>query len=242
MKKSILILLLGIFVFSQCSTPQKKDSAEQSNSQVTIVGQMKEVMWKGQLHGKISLDTIANKRNIYGMGPLAYLRGELLLMDGTVYLSEVVDDTSMRVTENKLVQAPFFAYATMTNFTESKLPDSVQTIGQLEEYINLYTQLRERPFMFKLIGMVDSATIHIVNLPKGAKVSSPDEAHKGQVNYSLLNEEVEILGFFSTEHKAIFTHHDTFLHLHLITRKRDKMGHLDHVVLKSGSIKLLIPD
>src|SRR5690606_38154032 len=83
------------------------------------------------------------------------------------------------------------------------------------------------PFMFKLAGTVEEATIHIVNLPKGSTVSSPAEAHQGQVNYKLNNEESEIMGFFSTQHKTIFTHHDTFLHMHLITKDRKKMGHLD---------------
>lgn len=95
--------------------------------------------------------------------------------------------------------------------------------------------------MFKLSGIVDLATIHIVNLPKGSKVSSPDEAHKGQKNYKVKNEQSEIIGFFSTEHKAIFTHHDTFLHMHLITADRQKMGHLDEVVFKKGTMKLYLP-
>jgi acetolactate decarboxylase len=95
--------------------------------------------------------------------------------------------------------------------------------------------------MFKLIGAVEQATIHIVNLPKGSKVSSPDEAHQGQKNYKLKNEQCEIIGFFSTEHKAIFTHHDTYLHMHLMTTDRQKMGHLDDVFFKKGTLKLYLP-
>ncbi len=43
---------------------------------------------------------------------------------------------------------------------------------------------------------------------------------------------VDIVGFFSTEHKTIFTHHDTFMHLHLITKDKLMMGHLDNAVFK----------
>jgi acetolactate decarboxylase len=71
-------------------------------------------------------------------------------------------------------------------------------------------------------------------------VSSPAEAHQGQVNYSVNDEQVEIIGFFSTEHKTIFTHHDTFLHMHLITADRQQMGHLDEVLLGKG-MKLYLP-
>ena len=95
--------------------------------------------------------------------------------------------------------------------------------------------------MFRLTGTVETAKIHIVNLPKGSKVSSPDEAHKGQTDFPLTDEQAEIVGFFSTEHKAIFTHHDTYLHMHLITTDRQKMGHLDELLLKKGTVKLYLP-
>ena len=95
--------------------------------------------------------------------------------------------------------------------------------------------------MFKISGMVETATIHIVNLPTGAKVSSPSEAHQGQVDYELVNEQMDIIGFFSTEHKAIFTHHDTYVHMHLVTKDRKKMGHLDEVLFKAGSLTLYLP-
>lgn len=80
-----------------------------------------------------------------------------------------------------------------------------------------------------------------MNLPKGSNVSSPDDAHKGQKNYHLQNEQTDIIGFFSTEHKTIFTHHDTFLHMHLITTDRQKMGHLDEVLFKKGTMTLYLP-
>ena len=82
----------------------------------------------------------------------------------------------------------------------------------------------------------------VITLPRGLKVSSPDETHIGQKNYQLKNERSEIVGFFSTEHKAIFTHHDSFLHMHLITADRKKMGHLDEVMFKKGSMRLYLPD
>ncbi len=85
------------------------------------------------------------------------------------------------------------------------------------------------------------ATIHIVNLPKGATISSPDDAHQGEIKYKIENEQAEIIGFFSTEHQSIFTHHDSFLHAHLITADKRKMGHLDDAIFRKGSIKLFLP-
>jgi acetolactate decarboxylase len=110
----------------------------------------------------------------------------------------------------------------------------------LEIFLDAITTTSKRPFMFRLTGMVESANIHVVNLPKDSKVSSPDDAHKGQKNFIIENQPVEILGFFSTEHKAIFTHHDTFLHMHLMTADRKMMGHLEDAGFKKGEMKLYL--
>ncbi|OFZ63575.1 MAG: alpha-acetolactate decarboxylase, partial [Bacteroidetes bacterium RIFCSPHIGHO2_02_FULL_44_7] len=215
--------------------------AQESNTNVQIVGAMKNVMWKGQLYGNIYLDTIANKEHLYGLGPLDFLTGELLIIDGKSYKSTVMADQSMKVEESFDARAPFFGYTNIHKWTELDLPDNVQNIEQLETFIDNATKSSKRPFMFKLMGEVETAEIHVVNLPKGSNVSSPDEAHKGQVTFPLTNEQVEIVGFFSTEHTAILTHHDTFLHLHLITQNRQKMGHLDKLMLKKGTAKLYLP-
>ena len=196
---------------------------------------------EGELAGNINLDTIANKEHLYGLGPVEYLAGELLIVDGQAYRSSVLTDSTMQVEATFAVKAPFFGYANIEHWTEQNLPDDVQTIPQLEQYVDQLTQQAKRPFFFCLQGTIESATIHIVNLPKGSKVSSPDEAHQGLTKYQLVNEEVEIIGFFSTEHQAILTHHDTFLHMHLITQDRQKMGHLDEVKLIPATTKLYLP-
>lgn len=215
--------------------------AQQSINNITIVGEMKEVMWKGELFGKIHLDTISNKEHLYGLGPVEYLAGELLILDGVAYQSRVVDEQNMKVETSFNVKAPFFGYTNIPAWEELAFPDSIQTISELENYLDLISQNTTRPFFFRLTGTVETATIHIVNLPKGSKVSSPDEAHQGQKNYQLKNESSEIIGFFSTEHKAIFTHHDTFLHMHLISSDKKKMGHLDDVKFLKGSMNLFLP-
>ena len=141
-----------------------------------------------------------------------------------------------------LFRSPFFVYANIDKWKEVLLPDSVKTISQLESFLDQVTKNHSRPFAFRLTTIVDSCEIHIVNLPEGAKVHSPQDAHKNQRSYGLKNESVELVGFFSTEHQGIFTHHDTFVHIHLITPDRREMGHLDDLMMKKGTTKLFIPE
>lgn len=237
--KYFTCLLIALVMMNCDATTTKKTSEEAlTYSDVKVVSAMKNVMWKGELDATIHLDTIANKAGLYGLGPETFLTGELLLNDGISYVSRVAADSSIIVEKTYDVAAPFFVYANVNTWEEIALPEAVKTISDLEQYIDKATIDYKRPFAFKLSGTVANAVIHIQNLPSGSKVSSPQEAHQGQVNYNLGNEEVEIVGFFSTEHQAVFTHHDTYLHLHLITKDKTKMGHLDEVAFEEMTLYL----
>ncbi|MEO0527174.1 MAG: acetolactate decarboxylase [Bacteroidota bacterium] len=235
--------IFGILIFGliSCNSTQKEKKANETQTypDLQIVGAMKNVMWKGELGNSIDLDTISDKSGLYGLGPASYLTGELLINNGKSYVSKVTSDSTMTVEKRFDVSAPFFVYGNVTEWNETELPSQITTIQELEKFIDHKTINFKRPFAFKLIGQVSSAIVHIQNLPKGTKVSSPDEAHQGQINYSIANEDVEIVGFFSTEHQGVFTHHDLFLHMHLITKDESKMGHLDE--LEIGEMKLYLP-
>ncbi|WP_241498970.1 acetolactate decarboxylase [Rufibacter ruber] len=209
--------------------------------QVKLVGAMRNVMMKGQLRATVDLDTLSSKTHLFGLGPMENLAGEILVLDGTAYKATVQPDNSMKVEETFQLKAPFFGYATVEKWVEQKLPAKVQTLPQLEDYLTQRAANVKEPFFFKLEGMAEHATIHVVNLPAGTVVRSPKDAHQGQVDYAVANVPVQVLGFYSTAHKTIFTHHDTNLHLHLITADKQKMGHVDGLKLKKGAIKLYLP-
>lgn len=239
--KTLVIGLTVLILISCNSSGKKPETSNESNTAVQVVGAMKNVMWKGELAGIINLDTINTKTGLYGLGPVEYLTGELLLIDEKSYVSTVLTDSTMVVKQTYHVKAPFLVYTNQIDWDIENLPSNIKTIKELEKFIDKKTLDFKRPFVFRLKGQIDNAEIHIQNLPKGTKVSSPEEAHQGQTNYLLKANEVEIIGFFSTEHQGIFTHHDSNVHMHLITTDRTKMGHLDKVLFGSGTIKLYLP-
>lgn len=231
--------LITSFLLACNSTAPKTQTEKQSYPDTKVVGAMKEVMWKGKLGGQIDLDSISNTKGLYGIGPLSYLQGELLINNGKSYVAKVTSDSTMQVKQTYAASAPFFVYTNVSEWNEVSLPGKIKNVQDVEQFLNRETSDLKRPFAFKLIGTISTAKIHIQNLPKGSKVSSPEEAHRGQTNYTLLNEEVEIIGFYSTEHQGIFTHHDSFIHLHLITKDESQMGHLDE--LQIDKMKLYLP-
>lgn len=229
-----LFTLLSFCLLS-CNSKQSETYPD-----MQIVGAMKNVMWKGELGASINLDTISNKTGLYGIGPESYLTGELLINDGKSYVSHVTSDSTMSVEKRFDVSAPFFVYTNVNTWNKIDLPADIKSIQDIQEFIDQNTKDFKRPFAFKLKGLAANAIIHSQNLPSGMKVTSPEDAHQGQTNFTLQNEEVEIIGFFSTEHKGIFTHHDSYLHMHLITTDESKMGHLDE--LEIGEMKLYLPE
>lgn len=219
------------------SIAQKRDIMT-TDPEVHVVGAMQNVMWKGQLGGVISLDTLLPRKGLYGLGPVSYLRGEILINNGQAYRAEVIPDSSMVVEKTFKTSAPFFVYANVEKWREIALPLNVKNIGDLEGFIDRISQGNKRPFAFKLVGTISSGLIHVQNLPPGSQVSSPKEAHQGQVDFNLKKVQVEIIGFFSTEHQGIFTHHDSYLHMHLITKNEGQMGHLDKVEFEKMVLSL----
>jgi len=244
MIKKISIGFITIAIVSCASDQNKSDSklitpnASTTYSDIKIVGAMKNVMWKGELGGSIYLDTIADKKGLYGLGPESYLTGEILINDGESFVSKVTSDSTMTVTKTFSVSAPFLVYANVTKWNKIELDTTVKTIKDIERLVDEKTTHLKRPFAFKLMGSIANATIHIQNLPPGTKVTSPTEAHQGQTNYQLQNEEATIVGFFSTKHKGVFTHHDSNIHLHFITKDESKMGHLDAMEIDKMTLYL----
>lgn len=230
MYKTITILAVLIFMATK---PVNAQTA------IKVSGAMRNVMQKGELFRTIALDTVS-KSHLYGLGPLEYLTGELLILDGTIYSSTVGSGKQMKVAVSPKARAPFLVYTHVPRWIEHNLPDSIQNMQQLEAYLHT-RRGKSGPFPFKISGNFPEARIHVVNLPKGTVVRSPRDAHQGQKDYVLYNVTAEILGFFSTEHKAVFTHHDTFLHLHLITKDKTSMGHLDDVKFAKGT-KIYLPE
>ncbi len=236
-KFQFYVLIALIFNLLSCAN-NKSSNNEALLPKVKVVGAMKNVMWKGMLQASIELDTIKVQKGLYGLGPESYLTGELLILDGKKYVSRVADDSSLIVEESQGLSAPFFVYSNVSEWSSMDLPAEIKSIQELEKWLESAGIDLSAPFAFKLKGSIDSALIHAQNLAAGTKVRSPEEAHQGQVNYELGQSEVDIVGFYSQNHQGVFTHHDSYVHMHLITKDRSMMGHLDEVSFKKMNISV----
>jgi acetolactate decarboxylase len=209
----------------------------QERNEVKVTGAMRNVMWKGELAGLISTDTL-NKEGVYGIGPIENLTGEILIINGKTFTSRV-QGTSIVVDSNVKVAAPFFVHTEVKEWKEIKLPEQVNSIKELEAFLVEFAGKKTQPFVFRLQGVIHWSQIHVVNLPKGSIVKSPEDAHLGRESFYISDMNSTIIGFFSRSHQGVFTHHDSFLHMHLLTGDGSMMGHVDELKF-SSSVKLFI--
>jgi acetolactate decarboxylase len=233
MKKILLIIFLS-FCFNSC-----EHSKEMNN--VKIVGLMSDVMWKGKMDGLISTDSIS-VNGTYGLGPLENLKGEVLVFNGTTYISGINSNEKLYVKKGEAAKSPFFVYTTEKKLEKIQLPSNVNDLTSLEKYINQKFSKVEIPFVFILQGKWRNMNIHSVNLPKGSIVSSPKEAHEGLKNFTYDNIDGYMVGFFSRKHQAVFTHHDSFIHCHFISEDEEIMGHVDSFDINNEDVSISFPN
>lgn len=200
---------------------------------VHIHGAMKATMRQGQLAGTW---TARSGTSRYALGPLAFLRGEVTQWNDTIWTAHVGPTGELVVQQVDEADLPFSAHADIPAWREVA-PIRAKNLPDLEAQLTPY--LTDGPTFIKLEGRIKSAEIHAVNLPEGRSVSSPEEAHEGKTAYPLKSMDVQILAFASRSHRAILTHHDTDFHLHLLSRDRRRMGHVD--ALGRGTYRVWIP-
>ena len=226
------ILLIFLIFFNSCN------SVKEINN-VKVIGKMSDVMWKGDLKGKIATDSLNNKET-YGLGPIEFLKGEIVVFEGQTFVSKVIDSVFHQVTKIPSVRAPFFVYSTNSDLKVVEFTLENYSIKEIEEHIDSVYKNYDQPLLIRIDGVFNNMKLHSVNLPEGEQVSSPDEAHQGLTQYDFNNISGSLIGFFSRHHKAVFTHHDSFFHAHFISDDRQVLGHIDELNFNSskGTLKV----
>lgn len=205
--------------------------------EVKVSGAMRNIMMEGDLSAHINLDTI-DKTHLYGLGPIANLKGEIMILDGTIYSSTREAKQTINQ-QDKVNQAAMLVYSKVQKWREIKLQVDIDNYFELEKLIESTAHENgydtEVPFSFKIEANVDSVSYHIIDWKKGAHHTMENHmqyAYNGQFN----KEKLILLGFYSRHHKSIFTHHTTFMHVHLMDKKTKTVGHLFTFKMKGEMI------
>jgi acetolactate decarboxylase len=202
---------------------------------VKNIGSMAD-MGKENFAPHIRLDTITHKKYLFGLGPFGRMQGEISVWDGVPYFSVVNPNGDGIVSKNWQIEAPFFVYANVAKWQKHKVILNCQNLQDLQKNIENIAKEKGyssgKPFVIKIKGKFDQLTTHIV-MPRSSDVLGY-QANKKQADYNFEQIEGEILVFYSQKHQGIYTHKDSFIHAHFLSKDKKTMGHIDKI--KSNGI------
>ena len=223
-----ILLLTVISLLVSCQAP----SSNEYN--VQYKGALKNMMKKGDISANADLRELAGMKNLYALGAVENLKGEILILNGTPYISTVVGD-SLNIDTSFDSKATLLGYAIVEDWSTHNIPDEVSNYEELEIFIE--NTMRDNgkqvnsPFPFLISGNLHSFDWHIIDWPEGDMNHTHEKHINSGLNGTSMNRDVEILGFYSKHHRAIFTHHTTNMHMHVKTKDGLLSGHLDDLLL-----------
>ncbi len=228
-KTHIWTLLILVILFTSCRN--KKN--ERTTLQVRYSGALSNIM-RGSIEETVVLDSLVDKDNLYALGAIENLRGEIQIFDGKA-TNSYVQDSMVRISSSFSKGAALLVYTQVEDWEEFTLSSSVKSKTELEIEIAAlakeYGIDSEKPFPFLIEGSISTLIWHVIDWKDGDIVHTHKKHQESGLNGIIENEAVEVLGFYSTKHKAVFTHHSTFMHLHFKTKDGSIAGHLDDLVL-----------
>lgn len=210
---------------------------------VRVAGALRNIMMQGDLSAHLALDSLTKQPHLYGLGPVAGLQGEIMLVDSKPYVCRV--QQGKPITQLDLsVGAAMLVYASVPRWKAVPVRATVNNVADLEKHLDGWCRANgidgSEPFPFRLTGIVTKAKYHVIDWKAGA-THTMDNHKQFAYTGTLSNTPVELLGFYSNRHQGVFTHHTTNLHMHLMNADRTLVGHVDDLLF-SGPMTLQLPE
>lgn len=215
---------------------------KQIQPDVMVHGELKKIMHGDAREGIVNLGDVLKNEHIFGLGAMENLDGEIIIMDSEILITRAEVDQNpkiqMDVTEND--KALLLVTSRVQSWTETVIGEQAVS-GTIDKIIKTHAdEMRldtNKPFPFIIEGEFELMNWHIISSPE------PGGSHDDHLEQSWKRRDVnvhgKILGFYSEHHKAIFTHHTTFTHMHVLYEDENLSGHVDDLVInKNWSLKV----
>ncbi len=207
---------------------------------VRVDGALRAMFHQGQTGPMVTLDKLLPNPNLYAVGALTELSGEVTIVGGKTYLSFPDGDRAHTEMPSKpnhaatlLVSASVPAWRSVTTKQAIDFKDIDAAIGNLAMAAGMNLDLR---FPFLLEGEFTDLHWHVIDgrrLPKNAK--SHKDHLAAAVQEKLKQATAVLIGFYSKTDQGVFTHMGSHTHIHCVIEKPLSTGHVDHVVVPAGT-------
>jgi acetolactate decarboxylase len=208
-----------------------------------FIGAQRQTIMNGKLAAALDLRTLADRRHLYGLGPLEQLRGEATIADSRPALARVGPDGMVKVTQSFDAGVPFFVWAEVPRWIEIPFPAEIRSFEDLERFVPRAAAAAgldaEKPLPFLVNGRQDLIEFHVLNRI-GDAPHNMEMHEKIKVKFELSEAEATIVGFHSTRHRGVFTPGDSNIHIHFQTPDNSQSGHIEKLNIVAGA-RLCLP-
>ena len=211
-----------------------------------VYGALREIMHMGRTDRRVDLAPMIGQAGICGLGALEGLSGEVTIWDGQLWLARPDGQGGAVATQPQVTSsgATLLVAAEVVRWQERTITRTVP-FDQLDAFIEREARAADvnvaEAFPFRIEGSQPRLDWHVID---GSKILPDAHGHEAHIRTaargSPAGAATKILGFYSPKHHAIFTHHDTSTHAHVISSAPVVTGHIDHVVIQEGS-RLFLP-
>lgn len=198
----------------------------------------------GERDAKIDLATLSERKNLYALGPMTGLAGEITVIDSRPSLARVGPSGAPQIEQSFEGGAPFLVWSSVRNWRDHALPASVQSVADLEGHLSKLAAEKGWPaaFPFTIAGRFDTIHFHILNAKPDAPFPAGQAAHREiQARFESGPSQATLIGFFSTAHEGVFIHRGALTHIHFQDRDSALSGHVDELALGAGPFVLKTP-
>jgi acetolactate decarboxylase len=235
--------LLIYFIFYCLFLPETNG---QGGMKVNSAGAMMKIR-QGDLSAAVLLDTLPQE-HLFAIGPVENLQGEILVWDGKPFKAAMMPDRKQPFVEKAPanLKAIFLVYANVPAWDTVIIREPVPDMATLEKLVGQYAHQQgidtSLAFPFLLFGKIAKGLGHIQMLDTTIKKITPTVGDDAKVFLQIEKQRSQFVGFYSHHHQRVFTHHDSFIHIHYRLYTKYHAGHLDEVAFDAGEpVRLLLP-
>ncbi|MBL8746629.1 MAG: acetolactate decarboxylase [Phycisphaerae bacterium] len=193
----------------------------------------------GDVASKVRLKDLARQSHLYAIGPVEGLQGEIIVVDGKPTIV-TVDGPGFRTRESLDLGAAFLVWTHAKAWTRAAIPPHVRTLDEVEAYLpQVAPDAATEPVAFRIEGLARNLRFHVLNPPPGGVRNSEDH-ERSKIRGEIRDRPVRMVGFYSTEHRGVFTPATSDVHVHFVTDDGTLAGHVEDFEIDAGASLLLV--
>jgi acetolactate decarboxylase len=205
-------------------------------------GSIREAIMIGKRDGVLDLRTLKGKPDLWGLGALGGLTGEVTIADGLSLLARVGTDHSIQVTESYDGDATICVWAEVPSWQAMSVPPHIRTYSDLEMFVGDTGKKAAltQAFPFVVTGRPKQIAFHVVDA-KSDTLPGMTNHQAIQVRFETHQSEATLVGFWSSQHEGIFTPRGSKMHVHFQSKDNKASGHVQGLDMTQSEMTLRLP-